>query len=148
MLAAEMFQAGSTQAEVARKLRVSRQAANLWYKAWRRGGRAALKAAGRAGRKPRLTEAQKARLEQALLRGARAWGFGTELWTLGRVSELIRRLTGHRFSLAQTWRLLGQMGWSRQRPARRAKERDQAAIARWVKVQWPRTPRMRGKPGG
>jgi hypothetical protein len=40
-------------------------------------------------------------------------------------------------TLAQTWRLLGQLGWSRQRPARRAKERDETAIARWMRVRWP-----------
>lgn len=124
---------------MARKLGVSRQAARSGVP-----GGAELKAAGRAGRKPRLEETQKATLEQTLLRGARPWGFGTEPWTLERVSELTRTLTGHRFSLAQTWRLLGQMGWRRQRPPRRAKERDQAAIARWGKVQWPK-----GKtPGG
>jgi hypothetical protein len=30
------------------------------------------------------------------------------------------------------------MGWTLQRPQRRASERDEEAIARWVKTDWPR----------
>jgi putative transposase len=76
-------------------------------------------------------------LTAALLKGPLAWGFATNLWTLERVAAVIARQFHLRYSLAQTWRLLGQLGWSRQRPARRAKERDEAAIARWVRVRWP-----------
>ncbi len=67
-----------------------------------------------------------------MLRGPRAWGFRTELWTLERVAQVIEKVGHVRYSLSQTWRVLRQLGWSRQRPARRAKERDEAAIARWV----------------
>ncbi|WP_223839100.1 helix-turn-helix domain-containing protein [Saccharopolyspora pogona] len=61
------------------------------------------------------------------------------MWTLARVAEVIERITGVRYSLTQTWSILGErLGWSRQSPARRAAERDDEAIEEWIKVEWPR----------
>jgi len=50
--------------------------------------------AGRAGRKPRLDRRQLNRLDAALRQGAQTHGFGTDLWTLPRVAQVIKRLTG------------------------------------------------------
>jgi transposase len=72
-----------------------------------------------------------------LLQGARASGYGTEVWTLQRVADVIAQRTGVVYHPGHVWRLLRYMGWSRQRPARRAKERDEAAIEHWVKTTWP-----------
>ena len=90
--AARLFAAGrETQGAIARRLRVSRQSVMRWYRAWRAGGREALRAAGRAGRKPRLAPEQLARVEAALRQGPRAHGFRTGLWTLPRVALVIER---------------------------------------------------------
>jgi len=86
----------------------------------------------RPGRKPRLPAADRQRLEAALLGGARAWGFRTELWTLERIAQVIGKSCHVYYSLSQTWRVLRQLGWSRQRPARRALDRDEAAIRRYL----------------
>jgi len=137
MQAAKLFAQGHPPATVVHRFRVSWQTASRWYHAWRRLGHAGLRGAGRAGRKPRLDTRARQGLTAALLKGPLAWGFATNLWTLERVAAVIARQFHLRYSLAQTWRLLGQLGWSRQRPARRAKERDEAAIARWVRVRWP-----------
>ena len=148
MRAAEMFEQGRSQAEVVAELGVSRQAASQWYRQWREGGRAALAGAGRAGRLPRLSDEQVAEVEQVLLAGPQANGFETELWTLGRVAEVIERLTGVRYSQTRTWELLRhRLGWTRQRPARRAIERDDEAIAHWVKTDWPRIKKAPGADG-
>jgi len=138
MTAAKLFNQGRLQADVARQLLVTRQTASRWYAAWRREGPPGLRGAGRAGRKPRLDASARARVGAALVQGATAWGFSTELWTLDRVAAVIWKICGVRHSQPQVWRILGQMGWSRQRPARRAKERDEQAIARWVRYRWPR----------
>ena len=114
-------------------LRVSRPTAHRWYQAWRRRGAAGLKGAGRAGRKPRLSPVGRQRLAAALLRGPRAWGFRTELWTLQRIAQVIGQVAHVRYSVSQTWRVLQQLGWRRQRPARQAQERDEETIARWVR---------------
>jgi transposase len=138
MTAGKFFGQGRTQAEVVSQLRVSRQTASRWYATWRSDGPQGLRGAGRAGRKPRLDSIARERVAAALVKGPTAWGFSTELWTLERVAQVIWKTCGVRHSQPQVWRILGQLGWSRQRPARRAKERDEKAIAGWARYRWPR----------
>ncbi|MGH7750819.1 MAG: winged helix-turn-helix domain-containing protein, partial [Candidatus Dormibacteria bacterium] len=119
-------------------LGVSRQSASRWYEQWRDGGVTALRAATRTGRPPRLTAAQLDAVEAALLRGARSHGFSTDLWTLARVAAVIERTAGVQYHPGHVWRVLRSMGWSLQRPARRARERDDAAVQSWLREDWPR----------
>jgi len=136
--AARLFAAGrETQGAIARLLSVSRQSVMRWYRAWRKGGRPALRAAGRAGRKPRLSREQMVRVEAALRQGPRAHGFRTNLWTLPRVAHVIKRLTGVQYHPGHVWRLLGAINWTLQRPAKRARERNSAAIQHWITSRWP-----------
>ena len=88
-------------------------------------------------------------MERALLAGPQANGFDTELWTLPRVAEVIWRLTGVSYHPGHVWWLLRRHRWSPQRPARRATERDDAEVARWVAEEWPRIKggRQRGARG-
>ena len=127
-----------TVAGVARTFGVSAQAASVWYRRWRQGGEAALRGAGRAGRRPRLSAAELDAVDQALRKGPEAFGFDTDRWTLARIAAVIQRLTGVGYHPGHVWRLLRGLGWSLQRPARRATERDDAAIARWRAEEWPR----------
>lgn len=147
--AARLFAVGEIMAEVARALRVSRQSVSRWYQAWRRGGRTALRGAGRAGRKPKLTPVELARVDQALRQGARTHGFATDLWTLPRIATVIERLTGVTYHPGHVWRVLRALGWTLQRPATQARERNAAAIRHWVSHRWPavkKTPDA-GRPG-
>lgn len=136
--AARLFQSREKQADVARLLRVSRQSVSRWYRQWREEGRAVLSRAGRAGRPPKLTDAQLEEVAKRLRLGARAHGFATELWTLQRIAAVVHGVTGVRFHPGHVWRLMGSMGWSLQRPAKRAKERNEAAIRNWIQRTWPR----------
>jgi transposase len=136
--AAGLFATGVGQAEVARRLGVSRQSVHLWYQRWQAEGAGGLRSRGPTGPSPKLSDAQLAQVEQALLAGATANGFVGELWTLDRIATVIERLTGVRHHSAWVWALLRhRLGWSVQRPVRRAAERDQVAIDRWVKERWP-----------
>jgi transposase len=137
--AAKLFAAGVRQAEVARQLGVSAQAVGVWHACWQTGGTQALRSRGPSGPAPRLSDAQLATVEQALLAGATANGFTGELWTLDRIALVIERLTGVQHHPAWVWALLHhRLGWTVQRPLRRAAERGQDAIDRWVKEDWPR----------
>jgi transposase len=110
-----------------------------WHVRFKAGGTDALRSKGPSGPASRLSDAQLARIEQALLEGATANGFVGELWTLDRVAVVIQRLTEVQHHPAHVWALLRhRLGWSVQRPRRRAAERDQTAIDRWVKEDWPR----------
>ena len=139
MRAADYFVKGElSQAEIARRLGVSHQTVSDWHDKWEVGGRKALKGAGRAGRRPKLGEEDLATVDKALRRGAKANGYSTDLWTLARVAEVIEAETGVRYHPGHVWRVLRLMGWSRQRPARQAAERDAQAIEAWVNERWPR----------
>jgi transposase len=139
MQAVELFEAGVRQVDVVTQLGVSAQTASRWYRGWQTGGRDALIGAQRLGRVSRLSDAQLAEVQVALVAGPKANGFATDMWTLARVAQVIEQVTGVRYSPSQTWLILRQrLGWTRQRPARRAVERDEEAIEQWVKRDWPR----------
>src|SRR5581483_3948495 len=142
--AARLFARGASQADVARALDVTPMTACRWYRAWKAEGRGGLKAAGRAGRKPRLDARQLAEVDAALRRGAHAHGFSTDLWTLPRVATVIERVTGVRYHPGHVGYLLRRLNWSLQRPARRARERDERAIRQWVGQRWPAVKKTRG----
>jgi transposase len=137
MQAGALFAAGHSQAQVARQLGVARQNVSRWHARWRGGGLNALRSAGPTGPDPRLSDAQRAAIDQVLRAGARAQGFDTDHWTLARIRAVIERLTGIAYHPGHVWKLLRRMGWRLQRPARRAVERDELAIARWVAEDWP-----------
>ena len=84
-------------------------------------------------------------LEQELLEGAQAAGFPTDLWTCPRVVELIQARFGIHYNVSGVWRLLRSLGWTPQKPVRRAVEREEREIRRWIKKEWPR---IKKKPAG
>jgi transposase len=148
--AARLFAAGKLiLASIARELKVSRQSVTRWYREWQSGGAAALRGAGRAGRKPKLGPPQLRQVDKALRRGARAHGFGTDLWTLPRVATIVERLTGVRYHPGHVWKVLGAMDWSLQRPAKQARERDEKKVKLWLEQRWPAVKKTLGaaKPG-
>ncbi len=130
--AGRLMQAGKTPAEAAKSVGVARQTAYTWKARLDEGGIDALRSMV-TGRPAQLDGKQR----DALLQGAMAHDFGTPLWTLKRVRALIERLYGVRFSEVHVWRLLGAMGFSSQKPERRAIERDESAVLAWKKKTWP-----------
>jgi hypothetical protein len=72
------------------------------------------------------------------LAGAREAGFDNDLWTCRRVAQLIVRRFGVFYHADHTGRLLHGLGWSPQKPQRRAAERDEEAVRTWLKKDWPR----------
>jgi transposase len=138
MRAGTLFAAGHSQAEVARQLGVARQNVSRWHARWQAGGLDALASRGPTGQAPRLSDPQLAAIDWALRQGAGAHGFDTDHWTLARITTLIERLTGVAYHRGHVWKLLRQrLHYRLQRPARRAVERDEQAIARWVAEDWP-----------
>ena len=109
-----------------------------WKRAWTKGGSKGLRPKPVPGRPARLTERQRHRLVRYLLDGASAHGYRTELWTTQRIAELIERRFGVRYHRDHVGRLLHQLGWSHQKPERRALERDEGRIANWKRTAWRR----------
>ena len=137
MEAARLLQKGYSQSEVARRVGAHRQSVSQWARQLQQGGRRALKKAGRAGRKPRLSAQDLRRIERGLRRGPQALGYETNLWTSSRVAQLIVQECGVQYDPSQAWRILRQLGWSCQRPTGRALERDEAKIQQWKRKRWP-----------
>jgi len=145
--AGRLFAQGLSQAEVARQLGVSRQSASRWFRLWKANGSEGLRGAGRTGRKRQLSEEELRRLEAVLIQGPQAQGYETNLWTLQRIASVIEKLFGVSYHPGHVWKLLRQLGWSCQRPERRAAERDETTVRRWLKYRWPRIKKKRAPRG-
>ncbi len=135
--AGRMLLAGKTPAQAAHAVGVARQTAYTWKAVLDEGGIDALRAMPGRGRPARLNDEQLQALGRALLQRPTEHGFGTELWTLKRVGVLVERLYGVKFSQTQIWRILGGLGFSAQKPERRAIERDEDAVQTWKRKTWP-----------
>jgi transposase len=133
----ELFQMGWRQRQIATALGVSESAVSQWLAQARQAGAEALKQRSRSGRPPRLSPAQQAEVPALLSQGATAFGFRGDRWTRQRVAEVIRRAFGVRYHPAHISRLLDRWGWSRQKPLRRARQRDEAAIQEWLSQRYP-----------
>lgn len=116
---------------------VARQTVYTWKGLLDEGGIDALRAVPERGRPATLDEQQLADVRRALLQSPTSHGFGTELWTIKRVRLLIERMHGVRFSPSHVWRLLGALGFSPQKPEKRAIERDEDAVRQWKQRTWP-----------
>jgi transposase len=120
--------------------------ANRWRRALAEGGEQALASKGPGGAKCKLTPVQLGELEAALDAGPAVWGWDEDrCWTLARIAEVIRRQFRVDYTLAGVDLLLRRIGRSAQVPARRAAERDEAAIAAWRQETWPV---IKGRPDG
>lgn len=146
LAAARLFAEGVGQSEVARRLAVTRQAVHVWFRRWKRRGAKGLAAAGRAGRKPRLTPRHLQRVERALLQGPRSHGIDADLWSLPRIAVVSARRTGVRYHPGHVWRVMRALGWSAQKPQRRARERNEAAIHNWKSRVWLAIKKKPGAP--
>ena len=139
MRAAGLLNRGLSQAEVARRVKVSRESVRRWAGQIAKHGAAdGLKKAERAGRRPRLSETQLAELRTILLEGPERAGFPNGLWTLDRIAEIIRERFQVKYRAGHIWWILRKkLGWSCQRPVGRARERNEAGIRDWKENIWP-----------
>ena len=135
--AGRLLLAGKSCAEVAVAVGVARQTIYTWKRLLDEGGIDGLRAVPERGRPAQLDAAQLAVVRVAILQSPIEHGFGTELWTLKRVGTVIERLHGVRFGQTNVWRILGSLGFSPQKPEKRAIERDEDAVRFWRRRTWP-----------
>jgi transposase len=135
--AGRLLLAGKGCAEVALAVGVARQTIYTWKRLLDEGGIDALRSVPERGRPAQLDDQQLASVRAALMQSPTEHGFGTELWTLKRVGVLIERLHGVRFGQTNVWRILGSLGFSPQKPEKRAIERNEDAVRSWKRSTWP-----------
>ncbi len=136
-LAIRLWKKGKIPASIARTLSASRSSVRRWLQTFECEGTRGLQAKPIPGRPPQLSSKQKQKLERLLIKGPLAAGYKTDLWTLQRIARLITRHFGIKYHPAHVWKVLQQLGWSCQKPERRATQRDEAAIAHWKRYTWP-----------
>jgi transposase len=141
--AIRLLKRGEKQSSIARQLKVVPQTVSRWAQQYRAEGRAGLKKAGRAGRKPRLSASDRQRLQRLLLKGPEQLGYETPLWTCPRVAHLVEKEFGVRYHEGHVWKVLVGLGWSPQRPEGRARERDEEQIRNWKNNVWPAVKKKR-----
>jgi transposase len=144
-LAVQRVNDGWKRADVAAFLGVHPETVAEWARAYKAGGDKALAAKPHPGRKPFLTAAQEKQVLGWLADPPTAHGFRTDPWTARRVADLIRTKLGVTFHPHYLREWLARRGYTPQKPARRARQRDQGAIDRWLKEDWPR---IKKTPGG
>jgi transposase len=130
-------QKGWSQRQIAEALGVSEGAVSQWMTRARAAGPGALRRRSPPGAPRRLSAEQFARLPALLHRGPEAYGFRGELWTRSRIAAVIRLEFGVIYHPGHISRVCKVLRWSPQKPARRARQRDETAIARWRDDTWP-----------
>ena len=136
--AVALLEEGLSFHEIARRVGCHASSVMRWKRALAKAGSKGLEPKPASGRPCKLTKRQKQRLVGYLAKGAMAQGYRTDLWTTQRIAELIERRLGVRYHRDHVGRLLHQLGWSHQKPERRAIERDEERIAEWKRTEWPR----------
>jgi putative transposase len=145
-----LFAQGRSAVEVAGLLEVSTKSAYQWRRVWAAGGVEALTSRGPSGPGPKLSDEQLARLKARLEQGPAAAGYGQDQrWTLARIVALIATMFHIRVGITTAWQAMQRLGYTAQLPTYRAIERDEQAIARWRRYQWPavKEPPRGGPPG-
>jgi len=132
-----LLKKGFSQSEVARKLKVSRQAVHSWWKIYQRGGKRALRHRKSSGRPKKISDKMRRKLFLLLSQGAQHFGFVSDLWTLNRIVQLIKDQFDISLHRSHVHRILINGGWSCQKPIRKAAERDEKTIQWWIRIKWP-----------
>lgn len=135
--AIDLLKRGLNLSQVAAKVGSSVSSVFRWHEAFRERGRWALKPQPVPGRPPKLNASQKRQLTKILVAGAPSSGYSTDLWTQRRVAKVIQERFGIDYHPNHMWRFLQSLGWSVQKPIKRARERDEKAIAHWKRYVWP-----------
>jgi transposase len=131
---------GMSQTDAAHIFRASLRAVSKWRRLAREGGLRAL-TLKRRGRRPgegRLNAKRAGRIRSLIVgKLPDQLKLPFYLWTRAAVASLIAREYGIEVSLVTVGRYLRAWGLSPQKPVRRAYERNDVAIARWLKQEYP-----------
>lgn len=131
--AAEYFKQGKTKYWVAKHFKVSFPASGEWYKRWKSDTLEAQK----PGKKEKLSVEQKKGLSRMILKNPTFYGYETQLWTLERITACVKKEFGIAYRPRSLSHMLHTLGFSCQKPERRAKERNEKKIVEWRKHTWP-----------
>lgn len=137
LIAANMFEQGLETDVIVATLKVDDQTVRRWRRVFNAQGPDGLRSRKHAGRPSRMTPEQKRQLGELLLKKPSDCGFDRYLWTQQLIADLILREFGVSYHHDHIGLILKEIGFTHQKPMRRAKERDEQRIEAWRKQHWP-----------
>ncbi|EMN44716.1 hypothetical protein BUQ74_13030 [Leptospira weilii serovar Heyan] len=132
-----LLKKGYTCYGVSKELGVRKQSVMRWRDKYELEGIEGVKWNGINGRPSKLTNMEKRKLKQIILKGPTSYGYPNELWTTVRITDVIRKEFKVKYHQDSVGVLLHQLGFSYQKPKKRALERNESAIRTWKTVTWP-----------
>lgn len=138
LLAVDRVEAGEKPSAVAKSFGIYRTSIYKWLRTRRSRGREALKSTKAKGPTPKLSEPQKGQVRRWIVgKDPRQYGFDFGLWTRSIIAEMVRHRFGVSLTLPSIGRLLAAMDITPQKPLRRAYERDEKEIQKWLTEKYP-----------
>jgi transposase len=135
--AVELTEQGESPTVVARILGVRTASVHRWRRMAQKPH--GLQARPLPGPTPRLSDYHLRKLERLLRQGAHKHGWPNQLWTADRVARLIQQRFGVSFHPEHVRKILKQrLGWTSQKPKRKARERNDKEVERWKADELPR----------
>lgn len=142
LIAGKLFQRGESQAKIARKLRVTTAAVCKWHAQWKADKKDGLLSKGPTGADPILDANKRQKLKKAILSGPAKAGYASDFWTLERIKALAKKKLKIDLGTTSVWRAVIGLGFSVQKPERRARERNEGAITDWKLKTFPKLKKM------
>jgi len=140
--AGRMFEKEISQASIAAQLRVTRAAVCQWHAAWKEEKKDGLLSKGKTGTPPKLDTEKRQMLKKIILSGPKKEGYATDFWTLERIKAVTKKKLKITLGTGSVWRTVIALGFSAQKPIRRAKERNERAIRDWKLNEFPKLKKM------
>lgn len=136
--AIDLYKKGKQIKDIAEFFGVHRCAVSHWITSYKRHGKKRLKSKKGTGRPLKLTEKEMKGIIRFLYDDATIYGFETPLWTCQRLKQLIQKKVGKKLHSTNIMRWLKKWGLTNQKPVRRATQRNDRAVKRWLRNEWPK----------
>ncbi len=131
--------AGMTVEGIAKMFGVHRGSVSRWLTQYSRSGATGLRAKKSSGRPKKVDcKVLAPQLTKIIRWPATRYDFENPLWNLSRVERVVKTHLGVKLSKTTIWRSLRDIGFSCQKPERRALEQDPVARQKWLDIEWPK----------
>ena len=131
--------------DIAHAFGLNRRAVSRWFAFYNEYGREALKSKKAKGPDYKLSEKEIQNIVSILYDDATIYGFENPLWTCKMVQQTIFKQTGKKIHTTNIMRLFKKLNLSPQKPERLAFQRNEKAIRKWKREEWPKIEEHRRK---
>lgn len=136
--AIELHKEGKKVNDIANFFGVHRCSVSHWITSHKRRGKESLKSRKATGPNYKLSQQEMENLLELFEDDAMKYGFETPLWTCKRIQKIIKDKTGKKIHTTNIMRWLKRINISNQKPQRRASQRDEVVIEKWLNEEWPK----------